>query len=36
MKTKERCGKLPNEAGMLMKTKEIYAEWRNVVEKTGS
>jgi hypothetical protein len=36
MKTKERCGKLPNEAGMCVKTKEIQAERRYVVEKTGS
>ena len=34
MKTKDRCGKLGNEAGMYMKTREIEAESGNVVEKT--
>jgi hypothetical protein len=32
MKTKERCGKLGSEAGICMKTKEILADSRNVVE----
>jgi hypothetical protein len=34
MKTKDRCGKHPNEAGMLLKKNEIDVEGGNVVEKT--
>jgi hypothetical protein len=32
LKTKDRCGKSGNEAGMLLITKEISAESGNVVE----
>jgi hypothetical protein len=36
LKTKGRCGKPANEAGMYMKTKEIQALGGDVVEKTGT
>jgi hypothetical protein len=36
LKTKDRCGKGWREAGMLLITKEIFAESGNVVEKKGS
>jgi hypothetical protein len=36
MKAKDRRGKLGNEAGMCMKTKNLSAICRNVVENTGS
>jgi hypothetical protein len=36
MKTKEDCGKLRNIAGMYMKTNEIQAESRNLIENTCS
>jgi hypothetical protein len=35
MKIKDRCGKLGNEAGMLLITSEIQAESRNVTETKG-
>jgi hypothetical protein len=35
MKTKDRCGKLGNEAGMSMKTKEIVVIGREFVENEG-
>jgi hypothetical protein len=36
MKTKDRCGKLWGEAGILLKTKEIRGESGNVGENKGS
>jgi hypothetical protein len=36
LKTKERCGKPADEAGMYLKTKEIQAKSGNVVENKGS
>jgi hypothetical protein len=36
LKTKHRCGKCGGKAGMLLITKEIFAEGGNVVEKKGS
>jgi hypothetical protein len=35
MKTKERCGKPGNEAGMSMKTKEIVVKGSKSIEKQG-
>jgi hypothetical protein len=35
MKTKERCGKIGNEAGMSMKTKDIVVKVGNFVENEG-
>jgi hypothetical protein len=35
VKTKERCGKLGKEAGMLLKTKEIASKSGNVIENKG-
>jgi hypothetical protein len=35
MKTKERCGKLGNKAGMSMKIKEIVVKGGNYVENEG-
>jgi hypothetical protein len=35
MKTKERCGKLGNKAGMSMKIKEIVVKSGNYVENEG-
>jgi hypothetical protein len=36
LKTKDRCGRPEAEAGMSMKTKEIFAESWNVIETKGS
>jgi hypothetical protein len=36
MKKKGRCGKLGDEAGMSMKTKDLSAHGGNVVENKGS
>jgi hypothetical protein len=36
LKTKDRCGKSGGEAGILLITKEIFAESGNLVEKKGS
>jgi hypothetical protein len=36
LKTKDRCRKPVREAGMRMKTKEIFVRSGNVVEKKGS
>jgi hypothetical protein len=35
LKTKDRCGKRRNDAGMLMITKEILPESGNVIENKG-
>jgi hypothetical protein len=35
MKTKGGCGKLPNEAGMLLITKDVLAKSGNVTENKG-
>jgi hypothetical protein len=35
LKTKDRCGKLGDEAGMSLKTKEILAKCGNVIENEG-
>jgi hypothetical protein len=35
MKTKDRCGKRGNKAGMFMKTKEIWTICGNVIENEG-
>jgi hypothetical protein len=35
LKTKDRCGKSWNEAGMLLITKEILAESGNIIENKG-
>jgi hypothetical protein len=35
VKTKDRCGKLGDEAGMCVKTKDLANKSGNVVEKKG-
>jgi hypothetical protein len=35
MKTKDRCAKLANEAGMSMKTKDLSVHGGNLVENKG-
>jgi hypothetical protein len=36
MKTKERCGKRGNEAGMCMKTKKLADKSGNIIDNKGS